>query len=127
MTTLTESSIKPPHTYENIAWSWMRYSGFLVIILAFGHVILQDVIVGVHAIDLDYVAYRWASIGWRIYDGLLLAFAFAHGMNGVRQVLNDFVHQPRWRAVINWGLLVIWLAVTLVGMAALVGGVRPVQ
>ena len=37
----------------------MRYSAFLLIPLAWGHLILQDVIVGVHSIDLDYVAMRW--------------------------------------------------------------------
>ena len=44
------------------AWKWMRYSGFLLIPLVWGHVLLQDIIVGVHKIDLDYVALRWASV-----------------------------------------------------------------
>jgi succinate dehydrogenase / fumarate reductase membrane anchor subunit len=69
----------------------MRYSGLLLIPLAWGHVLIQDVLVGVHRIDLDYVAMRWAMLGWRVFDFLLLAFAFAHGMNGLRQVLNDYI------------------------------------
>jgi len=124
MTTSSRPLTKPPRNYETIAWSWMRYSGFGLVILAIGHVILQDVIVGVHAIDLDYVAQRWSSIGWRIYDALLLALAFAHGMNGLRQVLNDFIHQPRWRSVLNWVLLIFWLVITTIGTIALIGGVR---
>lgn len=113
------------NNYESAAWKWMRYSAFLLIPLVWGHVLLQDILVGVHAIDLDYVALRWASLGWRIYDILLLGFAFAHGVNGLRQVLNDFIHPPRWRTVVSWGLLILWAAITLVGAAAILGGVRP--
>ena len=47
-------TVKTPRTYENMAWRWMRYSGVLLIPLAWGHVLIQDVLVGVHAIDIDY-------------------------------------------------------------------------
>ena len=30
---------------------------------------------------------------WRVYDFLLLAFTFAHGMNGLRQVYSIFSYQ----------------------------------
>jgi succinate dehydrogenase / fumarate reductase membrane anchor subunit len=109
---------------ETTAWKWMRYSGFLLVPLAWGHIILQDVVVGVHRIDLNYVAMRWASLGWRIYDALLLAFAFAHGVNGLRQVLNDFVHSPQRRRLVAWILLAGWLLISAIGAIALVGGVR---
>lgn len=117
-------TVRRPSTYENVAWKWMRYSAFLLIPLAWIHVLLQDVIVGVHRINLDYVAMRWANVGWRIYDILLLGFAFAHGMNGLRQVLMDYVNNDRARRVISWVLLAIWLVVTLIGAVAIVGGVR---
>lgn len=62
--------IKVSRGFDQTAWKWMRYSGFLIIPLAFFHIILQDVIVGVHSIDLDYVAKRLSMLGWRIYDAL---------------------------------------------------------
>lgn len=124
MATSTVRTVRRPGSYENTAWRWMRYSAFLLIPLAWGHVLLQDVIVGVHAMDLDYVAFRWASIGWRIYDVLLLDFAFAHGVNGFRQVLYDYISKPRTRKIIDWSLLVFWFIVTLIGAVAIVGGVR---
>jgi succinate dehydrogenase / fumarate reductase membrane anchor subunit len=89
---------------ESLAWKWMRYSGLLLIPLAWGHVLIQDILVGVHAIDLDYVALRWASLGWRIYDFLLLTFAFAHGVNGLRQVLNDYISRDSTRRKSTWVL-----------------------
>ena len=108
---------------ESVLWKWMRYSGLLLIPLAWGHVLIQDVLVGVHRIDLDYVAMRWASLAWRTYDFLLLAFALAHGMNGLRQVLHDFLDGNQMR-VFNWILFIIWLSISLIGGIAIVGGVR---
>ena len=109
---------------EVVAWKWMRYSGLLLIPLAWGHVAIQDVLVGVHSIDLDYVALRWASLGWRVYDFLLLAFAFAHGVNGLRQVIHDFIRNEQLMKKINWLLIVFWLVVSAIGAIAIVGGVR---
>jgi succinate dehydrogenase / fumarate reductase membrane anchor subunit len=102
----------------------MRYSGLLLIPLAWGHVLIQDVLVGVHHIDLDYVAMRWANLGWRVYDFLLLAFAFAHGVNGLRQVIHDFVRSDKWMRAINVGLLIFWILVSAIGATAIVGGVQ---
>jgi succinate dehydrogenase / fumarate reductase, membrane anchor subunit len=126
MTTTSETvrQVKIKGNYESISWRWMRFSAFLLIPLVWGHMILQDVVVGVHAMDLGYVADRWANLGWRIYDGLLLGFAFAHGVNGLRQVLNDFVHGERGRKILNWGLFVFWLAIFLFGLIALIAGVN---
>jgi succinate dehydrogenase / fumarate reductase membrane anchor subunit len=127
MTTTTPSTVrtvKRPTNYENAAWRWMRYSALLLIPLAWGHVLLQDIIVGVHAMDLNYVAERWASLGWRVYDMLLLAFAFAHGVNGLRQVLFDYVSVSKTRRIISWVLFFFWLVISLIGAVAIIGGVR---
>jgi succinate dehydrogenase / fumarate reductase membrane anchor subunit len=113
-----------PEGFESWAWKWMRYSGLLLIPLAWGHVLIQDVLVGVHSIDLDYVALRWASIGWRAYDFLLLSFAFAHGINGLRQVFNDYIHQDRTRRWVSWLLFAFWFTLSVIGAGAIIGGVR---
>jgi len=121
---VTDRKVKPSRNFETIAWQWMRYSGILLIPLAWTHVILQDVLIGVHRIDLNYVAMRWATLGWRVFDVLLLAFAFAHGMNGLRQVLNDYIHAEKVRRAVARLLLVSWLIITLIGAVAVIGGVR---
>jgi succinate dehydrogenase / fumarate reductase membrane anchor subunit len=104
----------------------MRYSGFLLIPLAWGHIILQDVVTGVHNIDTAYVAARFAFVGWRIYDIALLSFAFAHGMNGLRQVMGDLFPAPvirRWTSII---LLIGWAVITVIGAVAVIA-FRPGQ
>jgi succinate dehydrogenase / fumarate reductase, membrane anchor subunit len=110
--------------YEIIAWKWMRYSGLLLIPLAWIHVALLDVIIGVHEIDLDLVAYRWSYLGWRVFDFFLLAFAFAHGMNGLRQVLNEFIGRETTRRRVSWFLFVFWLLLSIIGAVTIVGGVQ---
>jgi len=113
-----------PVNYESVAWKWMRYSGLLLIPLAWGHVLIQDVLVGVHRIDINYVALRWATLGWRIYDFLLLSFAFAHGVNGLRQVVHDFIKDEKLMRRISWLILVLWIVISAIGATAIVGGVR---
>lgn len=116
--------VKTKSNYEQFAWKWMRISALLLIPLVWGHVLLQDVVVGVHNMNLGYVAERWASIFWRSFDGLLLAFAFAHGVNGLRQVLNDFVHGEQGRRILFIGCFIFWLAVSVIGLIALLAGVN---
>ncbi len=116
--------VQVPQSLEVTAWKWMRYSALLLIPLAWIHVMIQDVIVGVHRIDLNYVALRWANVGWRIYDIALLGFAFAHGMNGLRQILAEYFPTPRARQIMGWALLAIWFVITAIGAVAVVGGVR---
>ena len=111
-------------SYERTAWKWMRYSGILVIPLAFIHVLIQDVLVGVHQIDLNYVEVRWSYLGWRIYDAFLLIFAFTHGVNGLRQVLMDYIQRETHRKWISRLLFIFWLLVSLAGAIALIAGVR---
>lgn len=108
------------------AWLWlfMRWSAILLIPLVWVHVLLNDVLIGVHHIDLDYVAFRWAMTGWRIYDIALLGFAFAHGMNGLRTVLRDYLHDPDARRWLDRVLIGLWLLLTAIGAAAAIGGVR---
>jgi succinate dehydrogenase cytochrome b556 subunit len=110
--------------FEAWMWLFMRWSGVLLLPLVWIHVLINDVLFGVHAIDLNYVAVRWAALGWRAYAVTLLAFTFAHGMNGLRTVLGDYVRSRSLLRKINVGLLLAWIVWTAVGAVAIVGGVR---
>lgn len=120
---MARARVKP--SFESVAWRWMRYSGILLIPLAWIHVAIQDVIVGVHAIDIDYVALRLANVGWQVYDIALLAFAFAHGMYGLRQVSQDFFHTKKARRNVSLLIFVLWIIVSLIGAVAIIAGARP--
>jgi succinate dehydrogenase / fumarate reductase membrane anchor subunit len=97
-------------------WSWyfFRWSGLLLVFLALGHVLIMHIVNNVDVINYAFVADRWQAIGWRIYDWLLLALALTHGMNGLRVVLDDYVHVQRWRVVclsLGWGLYVVLIVI----------------
>jgi len=119
MTATQPETVQVSKTFDQVAWTWMRYSAFLLIPLAWGHLILQDVVVGVHNMDAAYAVERIANLGWKIYDILLLGFAFAHGMNGVRQVLRDYIRNAKTFQAVSTILLVVWFIVTLVGAITL--------
>jgi succinate dehydrogenase / fumarate reductase membrane anchor subunit len=112
--------VEVKQSFETVAWKWMRYSAILLIPLVFGHVLLQDVVVGVHRMDAGYVTERWASIAIQVYDIALLAFAFSHGVNGLRQVLEDFIHGDTARKVVRYGLLAFWFILSGYGGWAIV-------
>lgn len=116
--------LKVSKNYEAFAWEWMRYSAFLLIPLVWIHSIIQALITGGHNLSLDYVAMRWAYTGWRVYDIFLLAFAFSHGVNGLRQVLFDFVKTSKGRLVLSWAMLIFWLMLSAIGAIAIIGGVK---
>lgn len=118
---VTRAKLQP--NFDTIAWRWMRYSGILLIPLAWIHVLIQDVIVGVHKIDINYVALRWASLGWQVYDILLLSFAFAHGMYGLRQVSME--HFPKARRWLSIAIFLLWIVVSIIGAVAIIAGARP--
>jgi len=127
MTTNTQSQpVTVKKTLDQVAWTWMRYSAFLLIPLAWGHLILQDVVVGVHNMNANYAIERITNVGWKTYDILLLSFAFAHGMNGVRQVLRDYIHNPKTFQLVSYLLLILWFAITVVGAIALFAINKPI-
>lgn len=116
-------AVAVPKTLETYIWQFMRWSGVLLIPLVWIHVAIQDVLIGVHAIDLDFVALRWATWGWRAYDLALLGFSFLHGMFGLRAVVNDYVHNPRWNRILRVAIVIGWVVITAIGAVAIFGGV----
>lgn len=110
---VTHRKVQIRSNFERFAFLFMRLSGIGLIILAVGHVLIQHVLNDVHNLTLEVVAATWNSWGWKVYDMLLLAFAIPHGVNGLRNVLEDYVHNKQIVKVINV-ILVIFVVVTLV-------------
>lgn len=113
--------IKP--NYEVNAWKYMRLSAILLVPLVWTHTIITTLITGPDFISLGIVKARWATLGWRVYDFLLLAFAFSHGMIGLRQVLFDFAKNSTTRSLLSISLLLFWLLLSLIGATAILGNI----
>ena len=123
--TTTIKKFDKQKNYETVSWKMMRYSAVALIPLVWIHVLIKDVIVGVHNIDTFYVRDIWAIWGWKVYDILLLTFTFAHGVNGLRNVTTDFVHSEKGRKIADWGLIILWILVSGIGALAIIAGARP--
>ena len=80
--------------FELYSWLFMRFSGLLLTFLVLGHLLIMLVLDGgVEKIDFAFVAGRWASPFWQIWDLLTLWLATLHGTNGMRTVINDYAER----------------------------------
>ena len=97
--------------WERVGWLYMRVSGVVLIILIFGHLFVNLVAgKGIAAVDWAFVAGKWASPFWRIWDGLMLWLALIHGGNGMRTLVNDYAHNRTINRVLKWA---IFLAIAI--------------
>ncbi len=98
--------------YELYGWVFMRASGAVLLVLIFGHLFINLMTgEGVHSIDFAFVAGKWATPFWKVWDLLMLWLAMIHGTNGLRTIINDYASKDRTRLVLK-GLL--YLAFTVV-------------
>ena len=120
----TTRTFTPRRNLERYGFLFMRLSGVALLLLAVGHMLLQHIFRDVHDLMWGAVATIWRSWGWRAYDLLLLAFAAVHGFNGLRAVLEDYVHDPNKMRWINRAL-VVFLVVTIIWSAVAIFAFMP--
>lgn len=103
-------------------WRFMRWSGVLLIPLAFIHLAIVHLITSVAEINYQWVIEtRWSLLGWRLYDAFLLWFAGLHGYRGALYVVNDYVHNPRLNRALTIILAILLIAILALGSIALIG------
>lgn len=112
--------VKPNGGFELQAWYFMRISGLVLVLLALGHLCIVHILYNVEVINYAFVADRWTKPGsgvlWRLWDLTMVVLAVIHGLNGLRQVLDEYITRPARRVVVH---TVIWsLATLLVGMGS---------
>ncbi|WP_026549962.1 succinate dehydrogenase hydrophobic membrane anchor subunit [Arthrobacter sp. Br18] len=105
--------------FEMIAWLFMRLSGAILVVLIFVHLWTSMVAGdGINGVDFGFVAGKWASPIWQIWDLTMLWLAMLHGTNGVRVIINDYAEKNSTRmglkAVLYASTVVIVILGTLV-------------
>ena len=83
--------------FETFSWYFFRVSAVGLIFLVIIHLLLNHVSTDVSCTSFELVSIRYANPFWRLYDWLLLTLALLHGMNGLRVVIDDYVHSRGWR------------------------------
>jgi len=109
---------------ERYAFLFMRLSGAALLLLAVGHMVIQHIVRDVHDLNLQVVADIWRSWGWRAYDLFLLIFAAAHGFRGLKNVLEDYVKNPRTLKAIDI-FLKLFLVATIIWSAIAIFTYKP--
>jgi succinate dehydrogenase / fumarate reductase membrane anchor subunit len=97
---------------ELYAWLFMRVSGILLVVLVLGHLFIMNILDGgVQRINFGFVAGRWASPFWQVWDLLMLWLAQLHGANGLRTVIHDYTRKDATRF---WLKMALYTATSLV-------------
>jgi succinate dehydrogenase / fumarate reductase membrane anchor subunit len=95
---------------ERYGYLFMRLSGVGLLILAVGHMVIQHIVNSSANLNIQFVAAQWNSWGWRAYDIMLLWLAIPHGINGLRNVLQDYIHGPGLNRIITIVLVLFVIA-----------------
>jgi succinate dehydrogenase / fumarate reductase membrane anchor subunit len=103
--------------WEKYGWIYMRVSGALLIVLIFVHLISNLVVPdgGVKALDFAFVAGKWASPFWQVWDLSMLWLALIHGTNGMRTIVNDYTDRESIRKILVWTLWAVCFALVTLG------------
>ena len=112
---LTPARPRPASNFEMYSWFFMRISAVAMFVLVGFHLFYMHVILGVDAIDFDVIAGRWESPFWRLYDFFMLIFAWLHCGNGVRIVLDDYVHANGLRVMLKSVLYIVVFVLLVLG------------
>jgi succinate dehydrogenase / fumarate reductase membrane anchor subunit len=113
---MTRRKVQIKYNFERYAYLFMRMSGLALLILAVGHMMIQHVLNSSGNLTLMFVADQWNTWGWKAYDIFLLLFAIPHGINGLRNVLEDYIHNPGLMKTINI-ILAIFVVATVIWAA----------
>ena len=110
-----------PSSFEVWSWFFMRVSGVVLLFLVLIHLYVMHIMgSGVERVDFAFVSARWAHVGWRTFDWLMLFLALLHGVNGMRIVIEDYVRSPGLRAAIKGSLYMVATVLMLMGTAVIV-------
>jgi succinate dehydrogenase / fumarate reductase membrane anchor subunit len=110
-----------PSSFEVWSWFFMRISGVILLFLVLIHIYIMHLSgEGVEGVDFAFVAERWDSVGWKTFDWLMLFLALLHGANGLRVVIDDYVHRPALRATIKSLVYTATVVGMIMGTAVLI-------
>ncbi|MFP3464380.1 succinate dehydrogenase hydrophobic membrane anchor subunit [Leifsonia sp. SIMBA_070] len=102
--------------WEKWGWIYMRASGLVLVILIFGHLLINLVLGdGVKQIDFAFVAGKYATPFWQVWDLLMLWLALIHGGNGMRTLVNDYAYNRVVNLILKWAILAAVVVLVVLG------------
>jgi succinate dehydrogenase / fumarate reductase membrane anchor subunit len=109
---------KPGGGYELAVWYLMRLTGLGLFVLALSHFIILHVLYDPACQRATFISQRWADLGVRTADWLMLAFVCFHAFMGMRTIVQDYTHGGV-RIVLTMGLYLVAIVLFVMGSIAL--------
>lgn len=120
MTTTTVTRPTPTRrrgvNWEKWGWIYMRVSGVILVVLIFGHLFTNLMTgEGINALDFAFVGGKLSAPFWQWWDVAMLWLALIHGANGMRTIVNDYVHSRTVALALKWALLISTVILIVLG------------
>jgi succinate dehydrogenase / fumarate reductase membrane anchor subunit len=109
---------KPGGGFELAVWYLMRLTGLGLFVLALSHFIILHVLYDPACQRATFISQRWADLGVRTADWLMLAFVCFHAFMGMRTIVQDYT-RGGVRTVLTMGLYLGGLVLFVMGSIAL--------
>src|SRR5690606_30756366 len=102
--------------WEKWGWIYMRVSGVILVVLIFGHLFMNLMLgEGIKALDFAFVGGKLSDPFWQWWDVTMLWLALIHGANGMRTLVNDYVHTRVVNLSLKWALLISTVVLIVLG------------
>jgi len=86
---------RPRRSVSAGAWLSLRVTGLLLSVLVLGHLLFVHLLTDVSQTGPGFIARRWSSALWVVWDGTMLTACFLHGAIGATTVVRDYTRR-RW-------------------------------
>src|ERR1044071_686975 len=107
-------------SFELWTWFFMRRSGLILIVLVLSlFTIVHLLCGGIDRVDFAFVSGRWSNPLWQVWDWLMLFLGLLHGANGLKTIINEYVHRSGARVALKSTLYVLTLIFILLGTAVI--------
>ena len=107
---------RPAGGFELAVWYLMRLTGLGLFVLALSHFIILHVLYDPACQRATFISQRWADLGVRTADWLMLAFVCFHAFMGMRTIVQDYT-SGGLRTLLTMGLYL--MAIVLFAMGSI--------
>jgi succinate dehydrogenase hydrophobic anchor subunit len=100
----------------------VRITGLLLAILVLGHFVVTHITTDVAETGSDFIARRWGSVLWLLWDWAMLTAAMLHGAAGVWNAIEDYTpdrekRRRRQRLLVSISTLLFVLGIVVIAAA----------
>jgi succinate dehydrogenase / fumarate reductase, membrane anchor subunit len=101
--------------FELWSWLFMRVSAVVLLVMVLVHFAIMHIFTPTEGVNFAFVAARFSTPFWRVYDLIMLFLGVLHGMNGMRVVADDYVHSRGWRLIVTIMIYTITFTFLVIG------------